>query len=232
MRLAILLAMTFFVPPELFGASATDSTPGVGPFKCPIPPVGVIRFAVRSDESTAKIYEWSDKAYRELPSQKMDKAFFLTFKAGSYHEWNFWELANVDRTVAGPGTLLSTPYSTDPVGKILAAGLERKGDDINEPTEFVFLDLSTSRIIRKIEVGRSIVGLSWDPNSAAVVVMSRVERHGKKSLRDKLGTAIGHPISYNDVFLDVFGLDGAVRCSIVPASSVPFGSGLVRWDTE
>jgi hypothetical protein len=194
--------------------------------------MGVIRFAVRSDKTTANMYEWSGKTYRELGSEEMDKRFFSTFKAGSNHQWNFWELANVNRTVVGPGTLLSTPYSMDPGEKILAAGLERKGDDIDEPTEFVFLEVATSRIIKRVEVGRSIVGLSWDPNSAAVVVMSRVERYGKKSLRERLAAAIGHPISYDDIFLDVIGVDGAAHCSVAPASSIPYGTGLVRWDTK
>jgi hypothetical protein len=194
--------------------------------------VGVIRFAVRSDTTTAGIYEWSGTVTRELGREDVDQLFFSRFKTGSSHQSNLWEFTNIDRTIAGPGTLLSTPYSMDSEGKILAAGLERSGDDINEPKEVVFLEVATLRIISRVDVGRSIVGLSWDPNSAAVVVMSRIEVYGKKSFRERLAAAIGHPIPYSDIFLDVIGVDGATRCSIAPVSSMPYGTGLVRWSSK
>lgn len=232
MRLPVLLAMSLLVYRALVANPTIASTAESRPLECQSPPMGVIRFAVLSDKRTADMYEWSGTTFIRRGREDIDKGFFLAFKAGSYHKWNFWDIADISRKVAGPGTLLSTPYSMDPEAKILAAGLETEGDDIHEPKELAFLEVATARVITIVDVGRSIVGLSWDPDSTAVVVITRAERYGNRSFRERLAAAIGHPIAYADIFLDVIGVDGAVHCSIAPVSSIPYGTGFVRWEEK
>jgi hypothetical protein len=70
------------------------------------------------------MYEWSGTTYRKVGREDTDKAFFRSLRREVIINGNCGNLAIVNRTVAGPGTLLSTPYSMDPGEKILAAGLD------------------------------------------------------------------------------------------------------------
>jgi hypothetical protein len=236
MRLAIITTMIFSSTTALPASSdnsTTDSRPRL--LECPNPPVGVIRFALPSSDGRPLLFEWSGKTIRKVDPELYGKDFYAQFKAGSTYKWNYWELNTplIDRQAAGAKSFLSTPYSMSSDGRLLAAGLltENEQQDI-APKSFVLLDVSAKTVMTSVNVGQSIDALSWDPRAMALVIVSRVERYRKKTVKEQFAAAIGHPIPYEDIALTVFGLDGIPRCSTIAAQSLPYGTGQVRWDAN
>jgi hypothetical protein len=201
---------------------------------CPNPPTGVIRFALLSDKNTADLYEWSGRTYRMVGTAPLDKVFFDGFEASSTYKWNYWgaDAPSINRSAAGSGSTLSSPYSVSKDGKWLAAGLLRLNEKNDPPLRFVFLEVDTSRVVHTVEIGKSIKAMSLNPQAQEVVVLSETEKYVRKSLRQRFASAIGHPIPYSDITLTVVGLDGSSHCSITPARSLPYGNGLVRRDSD
>jgi hypothetical protein len=200
----------------------------------------VIRFSLLSDADIVEEYEWVDRTVRlQRKSRHPDKQFFSQFMLGSTHKWNYWALeANkVDRNAVGTNSLLTSPYSMSRDGKMLVAGLQRQDhkiafeEDIT-PQSIAFLEASTSKVLGIVDLGRSIDSVSWAPDSKSVAVIARSEKYGSKSVKDKLAASIGHPVPYENIKVYVIGIDGAFNCAVLAALSMPYGTGLIRWEQD
>jgi hypothetical protein len=238
MRFVILLALTF----GCTGAwsAAPDNTRQAPQLRdCSMPPIGIIRFALRSDKNTVDVFEWSDRTIRKVKSEPLGDSVASQFPTSSTYKWKYWEIspAAIDRAAVSASSILSTPYAMSSDGKTLVSGLQQNNGKVDferdsEPSSLVFLEVGSSKVLNTVDIGKSIHALSWNPTSSAVVVMTIDERYGKKTLRERSAASIGHPIPYSDITLTIIGRDGVSICSVAAAKSLPYGTGFVRWDDK
>ena len=201
---------------------------------CASPPSGVIRFTLTGGADEASQYVWTGSSFRRVGFVPVGKDLISRFKPGSFYQWNYWgsDVADISRSAAGSNTMLGTPYAGSGDGNWFVAGALTTGARDVAPMRLVLLRRDSQAVVRILERNDSVAAVAWSPDSDALVVLSRAERYGKKTLRQWFAAAIGHPIPFAKITLSVFGRDGSLRCSIVPSENLPYGDGYVRWDAN
>jgi len=217
-------------------ATAAAESPGnhAQVIDCAHPPSAVIRVWVLGGVPSAELYEWTGPEFRHVGTVPRDQTFDQQFPEGSIYHWDRWgaNAPGISRSAAGPGTILTTPYSVSANGRWLAAGWQALHETSYRPSRLALIDLSTSTPIRTIQLGGTINSITWHPSAEELLIVSDVERYGRRTLRERFASAIGHPIPYSDIKLFVVGLDGSVRCSVFAARNLAYASAIARWDAE
>ena len=231
MRMLLLCLIAVFS-----SATAGAESPGnhAQVIDCAYPPSAAIRFWLLAATRPTELYQWAGTEFRRVGTVPRDETFDQQFPEGSLYQWNRWgaNAPGVSRSAAGPGTILTTPYSVSANGRWLAAGLQEQNKTSFRPSRLALIDLNTSTLARTIELGGTINSISWHPNAEELLIASDVERYGRRTLRERFASAIGHPIPYSDIKLFVVGLDGSVRCSVFAARNLAYASAIARWDAE
>lgn len=206
-----------------------------GSADCSDAPSGVIRFALLSDDNVAVRYEWSGTSYRKVGSEAIGKEIVGQFADGSIYKWNYWgeDVRKISRDAAGPGTILSAPYAMSRDRSLLAATVFPTRDSFDPAQRIVLIRVADSIAAAEIiKLDGSVDSLAWSPKGDALVVLSGREKYVRRTLRERISSAMGHPIPYADISLTTFGVDGKKRCSITPARELGYGRGYVRWDDQ
>jgi hypothetical protein len=158
MRIAALLILAFGCS-GAFAAAPDNRREAPRLLDCSTPPAGIIRIALRSDEDTAEIFEWSNRKIRKVESEPVSDRLIAEFPAASTYKWKYWEISptEVNRTAVNSNSLLSTPYAMSSDGKTLVAGLQRQNGKIDfehdvQPSTLVFFG---SGHFKSVEYGRA-----------------------------------------------------------------------------
>jgi hypothetical protein len=202
---------------------------------CSDAPNGVVRFALLSDDNVAIRYEWSGNSYRKVGTEPTGEDLIRQFADGSIYKWHYWgeDVRKISRDAAGPGTILSAPYAMNRDRSLLAATVFSTRDSFEPAHRIVLIRVADSVAAAEIiDLDGSVDSLAWSPKGDALVVLSGREKYVRRTLRERISSAMGHPIPYADISLTTFGVDGKKRCSITPARELGYGRGYVRWDDQ
>lgn len=139
--------------------------------------------------------------------------------------------AGLPQDLFGPDARLDAPFASSHDGKMLIASIYPNSIALIPSRKFVILNLKSKKVLHVVEAEYSVLSLAWSPTDKYFAVLLSQDATGQKwkGPLDWISKFLGHPISYNTLYLSIYNLDGQCVCKKVLIEKLAHGRGYIDW---
>ncbi len=139
--------------------------------------------------------------------------------------------ADLPQNLFSPDTRLDAPFTVSHDGRKLIASIYPNSIALTPSRKFVILELKSKKVLHVIEAEYSVLSFAWSPTDKyfAVLFSEDVTHKKWKGPQDWFSKFLGHPISYNTLYVAIYNLDGTIICKKLLIKKLAHGRGYIEW---
>jgi hypothetical protein len=139
--------------------------------------------------------------------------------------------AGLPQGLFGLDMRLDAPFAVSQSRQTLIACIHPNAIALIPSDKFAIIDLRSKEVLQVIKTEYYVWSLAWSPRNEyfAVLLQEDVTSQKWRGPRDWFSKLVGHPISYNTLYVAIYNSDGKFICKKPLIEKLVKGRGYVEW---